>query len=197
MRVIAGRYRRRQLLSLEGDSTRPMLDRVRETLFNVLQTVIPGCEFLDLFAGTGAVGIEAYSRGAKRVTLVENNPQAVKVIRENLRNLGIQEDVAVFEAAAAKAVEHFEANVVFLGPPYHAHAEYHKVLRLLGARPPEYAIAQHARGFELPDEYGQLHKFRRMDIGKTSLSFYSPAGEPAPDEPPAPEEPAASGESPT
>lgn len=159
-----------------------MLDRVRETLFNVLQTVVPGCEFLDLFAGTGAVGIEALSRGAKHVTLVERSPTAVAVIRENLRELGVQEDADVFQNEAHKIAATHEADVVFLGPPYDAHEEYHKVLRVLGERPPRYVIAQHDRGWQLPDEYGGLRQFRRMDMGKTSLSFYSPPE----DEPDAP-----------
>ena len=84
MRVIAGTRRSLPLKSLEGDTTRPTADRYKETLFNVLQTDIPGCRFLDLFAGSGAIGIEALSRGARHAVFVENNRKAMAVIKENI-----------------------------------------------------------------------------------------------------------------
>ena len=85
MRVIAGTARRLQLKTIEGDGTRPTTDRIKETLFNMLQYDLAECRFLDLFSGSGAIGIEALSRGAKRAWFVENNPAAVKCIKENLQ----------------------------------------------------------------------------------------------------------------
>ena len=86
MRIIAGKFRSRTLRSLKGQALRPTSDRLRETLFNVLGTAVSGTQFVDLFAGTGAVGIEAISRGAIDVLFVENHPPAAKLIRQNLHS---------------------------------------------------------------------------------------------------------------
>ena len=84
MRVIAGKARRLSLKTVPGMETRPTTDRIKETLFNILQPYIPDCTFLDLFSGSGAIGIEALSRGAEHATFVEKNPRACACIRENL-----------------------------------------------------------------------------------------------------------------
>src|SRR5271154_7634934 len=103
MRVIAGPYRSRILKSLESQSLRPTSDRLRETLFNVLGPGISGTHFVDLFAGTGAVGIEAISRGAQDVLFVENHPPAAKLIRENLTSLKILRGATVLAMDAHAA----------------------------------------------------------------------------------------------
>jgi 16S rRNA (guanine966-N2)-methyltransferase len=120
--------------------TRPTSDRLRETLFNVLAPRIAGARFLDLYAGSGAVGIEALSRGAARVTFVERAGAAVKVLRANLAALGIEAGfsihagtVAAFlRAALSNAVERERYDVVFLDPPYEAAEEYENTLEFLG-----------------------------------------------------------------
>lgn len=89
MRVIAGKFKSRGLRTLRGMALRPTSDRLRETLFNVLGAAVEGSTFADLFAGTGAIGIEALSRGARRVIFVENHAAAVKLIGENLKSLGV------------------------------------------------------------------------------------------------------------
>ena len=172
MRVIAGKYRRRLLRSLPGVETRPMLDRMRETLFNILQLEVPGVVFADLFAGTGAVGIEALSRGARQAVLVESNPKAVKVIEENLRTLGAEGDAIVVSARVEAALPRMEADIWFLGPPYGAHDDYHKTLHALAEKDALLAIAQHEAKFELRDHYGDLVKTRVVKIGSNALSFF-------------------------
>src|SRR3984885_12627410 len=114
MRVIAGEFRSRRLKSLPGLSTRPTPDRMRETLFNVLAPRLPECVFLDVYAGTGAVGIEALSRGARRAIFIENNRAAVDVIRENLIALGLDSRADVFTSKASTVLERMRADIAFL-----------------------------------------------------------------------------------
>src|SRR5579864_9029398 len=127
MRVIAGKYRSRPLQSLRGLDIRPTSDRLRETLFNVLTAGNPaaleGSIWLDLFAGTGAVGIEALSRGAKQVYFVEASASAADVIRNNLQSLNVATGFKLFHEELPKAFwrmerEHVAADVVFVDPPY-------------------------------------------------------------------------------
>ncbi len=174
MRVVAGRYRRLKLASLEGDRTRPMLDRMRETLFNILQLEIPGKVFADLYAGTGAVGIEALSRGAKEAIFVEENPLAVRVIQANLQTVGAEDEARVRMRPVAEALPEIEADVWFVGPPYEAVEEYEKTLGALGERGAELAIAQHGRKLDLPERFGSLERMRTVKIGSNVLSFYRP-----------------------
>ena len=124
MRVIAGEFRSRRLKSLPGLDTRPTPDRLRETLFNVLAPRLPDCVFLDIYAGTGAVGIEALSRGARRGIFIEKNRAAVDVIRENLATLGLDSRAEVFTGKAAMVLERVRADIAFLDPPYEMSKEY-------------------------------------------------------------------------
>ena len=105
MRIIAGKYRSRLLKSLKGDALRPTSDRLRETLFNILGADVAGSRFLDVFAGTGAVGIEALSRGAAEAIFIENHAPAAKLIRRNLDSLGITADATIFTADALTSLE--------------------------------------------------------------------------------------------
>jgi 16S rRNA (guanine966-N2)-methyltransferase len=139
MRIIAGRYRSRVLEAPAGMSTRPTSDRLRETLFNVLAPRLEGAAFLDLYAGSGAVGLEALSRGARSVVFVERAPAALKVLRGNLAALDVREgfrvearSVGAFLRSAAAGPKPGPQAVVFLDPPYEASAEYERTLGLLG-----------------------------------------------------------------
>src|SRR5580704_16919327 len=139
MRVIAGTLRRRMLDAPAGLKTRPTSDRLRETLFNVLAPRMEGARFLDLYAGSGAVGIEAASRGAESVVMVERTVPALKVLRSNLEKLGLRGGVrveAVSVGAFLRRVRPESAamrfDVVFLDPPYEAEEEYAMALGLLG-----------------------------------------------------------------
>ena len=128
MRVIAGKSIRLQLKTIEGNDTRPTTDRIKETLFNMLQNDVPGARFLDLFAGSGGIGIEALSRGAAYCVFVENNPKASKCIKENLIHTKLDKEALVIEASVATAFSRIERkedafDIVFMDPPYKTGAE--------------------------------------------------------------------------
>lgn len=122
MRVIAGTRRSMPLKTIPGMSTRPTQDRTKETLFNVLQNDVPGSVFLDLFSGSGAIGIEALSRGAAKAYLVENNREAAACIKENLEFTRFTEAAVLMETDALTALRRLEGkaelDVVFMDPPY-------------------------------------------------------------------------------
>jgi 16S rRNA (guanine966-N2)-methyltransferase len=172
MRVIAGEFRSRPLQSLPGLNVRPTPDRLREALFNVLAPRIQGTTFADLYAGTGAVGLEALSRGAPRAIFVEQSHAAARVIRENLRALGIESRAEVLHGRATAMLSKVEADIVFLDPPYRLEHEYESVLTLLGEKPPALVIAQHAPRLQLQESYGALHRTRVLRHGDNALSFY-------------------------
>ena len=128
MRVIAGKARRLQLKTIEGMNTRPTQDRTKETMFNVINNCVPGCYFLDLFSGSGGIGIEAASRGAKKCVLVENNRRAYDCIMYNLKYTKIEDVSKVMFTTVESAIkqldnvgEHFD--IVFMDPPYNKDLE--------------------------------------------------------------------------
>jgi len=185
MRVIAGKYRSRPLRSLRGMDTRPTSDRLRETLFNVLTagnpSALEGSVWLDLFAGTGAVGIEALSRGAKDVYFVENSAPAAESIRRNLRSLGITVGCTIFQEELPDAFwqmerQHVAADVVFLDPPYRMKDTYADTLRALADSSLIWAmsvvIAEHEKKFDPGDQFSPLRRFRHLVQGSAALSFY-------------------------
>jgi 16S rRNA (guanine966-N2)-methyltransferase len=185
MRVIAGKYRSRPLYSLRGMDIRPTSDRLRETLFNVLTAGNPraleGSVWLDLFAGSGAIGIEALSRGAKEVYFVENSHAAAEAIRGNLKNLGITQGSHVVEDDLPRAFWRMErqkiaADVVFIDPPYRMKAAYPATLRALADCSLIWAmsvvIAEHEKKFDPGEEFGPLRRFRLLVQGSIALSFY-------------------------
>jgi 16S rRNA (guanine(966)-N(2))-methyltransferase RsmD len=185
MRVIAGTYRSRILKSLKGLALRPTSDKVRETLFNVLGPGVAGSRFLDLFAGTGAIGIEALSRGASKVVFVENHAPAAALIRRNLESLGIRKGATVLAADALRALDKLASKEknkssqydhIFLDPPYAAAKDYARVLEFLGwgnlLAPGGVVIAEHRRSFDLPEEAGALQCYRVLKQGDAALSFY-------------------------
>lgn len=133
MRVISGSARSLPLKTLEGLETRPTQDRIKETLFNILQSDIPGCRFLDLFAGSGGIGIEAASRGASRVVFMEKNPKAVDVIQQNLRTTHLEQKSMVISGdlfLRLRTLQEDVFDIIFMDPPYRH--EYEKqVLTLL------------------------------------------------------------------
>src|SRR5947207_11924861 len=160
MRVIAGEFRSRRLKSIPGDATRPTPDRLRETLFNILAPRIAGATFLDAYAGTGAVGIEALSRGARHAFFLERNRDAVEAIRENLASLRAEARATVIPGAVLKTLADHRADIVFLDPPYALEREYTAALELLALDPPALVVVQHAIRLSLADDYGPLHRTR-------------------------------------
>jgi 16S rRNA (guanine966-N2)-methyltransferase len=184
MRVIAGEFRSRPLLAPKGLDTRPTSDRLRETLFNVLAPRIADSVFLDLYAGSGAVGIEALSRGAAHVIFVEHAPPALRAIRSNLASLGIRGNYTIESHRASAALHHLtsaepKADIVFLDPPYNNAEEYDSTLNLLGGEclpllaPNAVVIAEHLRKLDPPAASGALHRYRTLKQGDSILSFYS------------------------
>ena len=166
-------------------ATRPTSDRLRETLFNVLAPRMEGARFLDLYAGSGAVGIEAASRGAERVVLVERADRALKVLRANLKSLGLRGSVRVEAVSVAAFLKKlrpesagFVFDVVFLDPPYDAADEYELALGLLGGEASRLlaedavVIAEHRRREKLEERYGLLDRTRVLEQGDAGLSFY-------------------------
>jgi 16S rRNA (guanine(966)-N(2))-methyltransferase RsmD len=180
MRIIAGEFRGRVIKSPPDSRTRPTSDRLRETLFNILAPRIEGARFLDLCAGSGAIGMEAASRGASHVTFVDRSRKACALIEENLDRLNIPEDQTDIHALSAENFvgrKHAQGwDIVFYDPPYEN--DYALVLFEFGS--PENAllrqdgvvIAEHHTKNILPDAAGLLRRWRILKQGETSLSFY-------------------------
>ena len=176
MRVIAGEFRSRVIKTPPGDSTRPTPDRLRESLFNILSPRIAGSIFLDAYAGSGSVGIEALSRGAKRTIFIEKSRAALRALQENVAALDIRERCEVCADSASSVITRFEADIVFLDPPYPRETEYVHCLEALGAKPKPLVVVQHASKFtgHLKEQYGALRRVRLVSQGDNSLSFYEP-----------------------
>jgi 16S rRNA (guanine966-N2)-methyltransferase len=185
MRIIAGKFRSRTLAAAPGWATRPTSDRLRETLFNVLaprfQSAPEGVAFLDLYAGTGAVGLEALSRGAARVECVEQAQVAREALWANVRKLGVEDLVRVRSGSVASYLAKASGpwDIVFLDPPYDAAGEYEATLGLLGG-PREnllgadaLVVAEHRRKEKLAERYGRLMRTRALEQGDAALSFYA------------------------
>ena len=195
MRVIAGQFRSRRLQTLRGTALRPSSDRLRETLFNVLGAAVEGSLFLDLFAGSGAVGIEALSRGARAAIFVENHPAGAALISRNLTSLGIpmaqrvashKTFAGIAEILRMDAVEALEmlagsrarVDFVFADPPYANVRAYEDILGFLGGSDllarNGLVIAEHRRKLDLLPIAGRLERTRVLEQGDSALSFYTP-----------------------
>ena len=149
-----------------------MPDRLRESLFNVLGDQVAGKVFVDLYAGSGAVGLEALSRGADQAIFIESNHAASRVIGENLASSGAEEDALLIHSQVKTALGRITGDIYFLGPPYPMAEEYRRTLETLGGAPPYLVIAQHATRFKLLEQYGGLVRFRTIRHGSNSLSLY-------------------------
>lgn len=184
MRVIAGKYRSRPLRSLRGDDIRPTADKIRQSLFNILTAGNPealaGTIWLDLFAGTGAVGIEALSRGASMVYFVESSPQAATLIAQNLSSLKIEHNFRIVKQDVARGLRTINekpiADFVFLDPPYQMHDAYAQTFSAIAQtnllKPEALVIAEHEKRFDPGDVLEGVQRFRRLEQGDAALSFY-------------------------
>ncbi len=179
MRVIGGEFRSRRLVAPTGMETRPSLDRLRETLFNVLGERVAGARFLDLYAGSGAVGVEALSRGAVEAVFVERGTAALRALRGNLKALGVEGRAGVQERTVAAALGRLQGSfgVVFLDPPYEDAKEYEATLRALGGSAlvaeGGLVVAEHASRDGLAERYGRLRRTRELRQGDAALSFFA------------------------
>ncbi len=176
VRIIAGRWRGRRLQTLPGDAVRPTADRVKQSLFDVLRDLIPDSRVLDLYAGTGNLGLEALSRGARRLVCVERAPEALTVLRRNVALLGCADQVEVVHAEAFGYLRRAGSgafDLVFADPPYDDRVEDALLQRLdpslpLGAM----VILQHARKWVAPDRYATLTRFRSLRFGATVVDCF-------------------------
>ena len=179
MRIIAGRFKGRRLAAVRG-SMRPTADRVREAVFNILGAEVSGARVLDLFAGSGALGIEALSRGAEAAVFVEQHPTALAVLRRNLELCGLTAQTAVLAQPVAAALRGLAAQgrnftLVFCDPPY-GQGLVRDTLERLGevglVAPGGLVAAEHSRRDEPAPEYGALARIQERRYGDTVVTFY-------------------------
>lgn len=181
MRIIGGEFRSRKIAFPSDKSTRPMTDKNRETIFNVLGETVAGAEVLDLFAGSGSMGLEALSRGAAEIVFVEDSLAAQKTILENVKRLGLGGKIRLLALDALDAVKILEKHgkkftLIFLDPPY-CQGLVKKVLNALDRSvivPPHSQLIVHrARQEELPEGLQSIQLLREKKIGQACLSFLS------------------------
>jgi len=181
MRIISGAYRGLRLQTLKSGKLRPTSDQLRETLFDVLGPAVAGSTFLDAYAGSGAVGLEALSRGAAEVVFIDRHRAAVELIRKNLEALKIESGFRLMSCEVVRGLERLaeeggRLDYLFLDPPYEEIREYHHALRQSGRgdllKPTSWVIAEHSRHCVLEDHYGALHRIRLLRHGDAQLAFY-------------------------
>ena len=179
MRIIAGEFRGRRLAAVKG-RIRPTSDRVREAIFNVLGPVVADARVLDLFAGTGALSLEALSRGARDAVLVEDQGAALEVLRRNLAALGLEDQVRVLPIPVQKALKKLAGQgerftLIFLDPPYERGLALKTLSALQGSGlllPEARIIAEHSQRETLPEQVGKLILRQCRRYGDTQVAFY-------------------------
>lgn len=184
MRVIAGTFKGKRLVTPKGDRTRPTADQVRIALMDTLMPWLPDAHVLDLFAGAGGVGLEALSRGAAHATFIEKDPHAIAALRENVEALDVREHARVLRGDVHREIPHLLAEgvrfrVVFLDPPYEADLVTPTLEQLGGgglADADAVVIAQHLTKRAPADAIGRLLSFRTRRFGETTLTFYRCGG---------------------
>ena len=179
IRVISGAARGRKLKLVPGDATRPITDRVKESLFNILQPDIPGCVFWDMFSGTGSVGIEALSRGAEFVRLVDQSRLSIKTIKENLAITGLEKNAEVIQADAFSLLKRMpdrQFDYIYVAPPQY-HEMWARALKGLDEAPSwsvedGWVIAQIDPIEYKSIELSNFAEFDQRKYGSTLLVFY-------------------------
>jgi len=183
-RVVTGRFRGAVLQAPEGDKTRPTTDKVKEALFSIIQAYVPDSEFLDLFAGSGQIGIEALSRGAKRVALVERSGQAASVIAKNLSKIRMDDsdEIRLHKKSVAQALELMgqggeRFDIIFMDPPYKdvplRLEEATKIISDFGMLKEEgMLIVEHDKDCDIPEELNGLKRVRSCSYGITVITFF-------------------------
>ncbi len=182
MRVITGSARGRNLKTLEGLSVRPTSQKVKEAMFSAIQFYIEGASVLDLFAGSGQLGIEAMSRGARDCTFVDLAKESCAVVRENLRATGFDSAARVVMGDAVRYLESAGSgyDIIFADPPYRLDAGPKLLERVSGAlRDGGLFLLETEEEAGLPESAGSVLLFRRYRYGKTAVRIYKKAGEPA------------------
>jgi 16S rRNA (guanine966-N2)-methyltransferase len=181
LRVIAGSLKGRRLKPPHWAGLRPTSDKLRETIFNILAPRIAGARVLDGYAGTGALGIEALSRGASMVTFVDQDERAQVLIAENVERCGVTNGYAIIPTDAVRAMASLRAtapfdpfDIVLLDPPYATHAEFERVIAAAGEilAPGGVVVFEHARRAAAPARAGRILLVREQPAGDSALSFY-------------------------
>jgi 16S rRNA (guanine966-N2)-methyltransferase len=179
LRIVAGRFKSRQLKGAPPAGIRPTSDKLRETVFNILGTRVEGATFLDGCAGMGAIGIEAISRGAASVYFIDQSRKACRIIRENLKSLEVEDGFKILEMDLLKGlgVVDVQFDIAFVDPPYQREDLYEAALNRFGSAPllaPEgLLIVERSRRNPLPDSAGSLHRIRSLVQGDAALAFYT------------------------
>ena len=182
--VIGGNFKRLVLKTLEGFNTRPTSNRLKETIFNLIQSEIIGSHFLDCFAGSGSIGIEALSRGASQVAFIESEQSATEIIQKNLYKLpsDYRQKALILKKPANVSIQilkrrKLKFDIVFVDPPYAAVKEYYKVLSLLYncevLSDSAHIIVEHSKGLILPERLSGLSRLRLLKYGNSQLSLYN------------------------
>jgi 16S rRNA (guanine966-N2)-methyltransferase len=185
LRIVAGSLKGRRLTSPTWTSLRPTSDRLRETLFNVLGQICQGASVLDAFAGTGAVGIEALSRGAAHVMFVDHDPRALALIRQNLARCGVTDRYTIQRMDLARSGPAFPTafDLIFLDPPYETNPTDACAVVAASLDAEGLLVVEHARRMNVPDVIGGLRRTRLLAAGDSALSFFrGDATEPEDDE---------------
>lgn len=181
MRVIAGEHKGRRLKAVPGTGTRPTTDKVKESMFNIIGPYFDGGTALDLFAGTGGLGIESISRGIEQAVFIDQDHKALSVIRENINTLGLKARAEIFKQDARRALDMLAErgktfDLVFLDPPYRLTGLYEELitklqtLDLLNDR--AILVAEHAADLTLPEMIGQATCWRTATYGEIAIDFY-------------------------
>ncbi len=182
MRIIAGSARGREIVAPKGLDTRPVTDYIRESLFNIWQFDLEGCDFLDLFSGSGCMGLEALSRGARRVVMVDAGSDQVRTIRTNLKKTGMERaggEVVrddVFHVIGRMGRTHQTFDIIYLDPPFTVDEIFFPVMEALAdgallAQGGSVVIRTRDRK-EMPEDFGVLHKVRLKRFGSSTVHFY-------------------------
>ena len=185
MRIIAGKARGKKLKTPDGDHIRPTLDRIRENIYNMIGTGIRGSVFLDLFSGTGAMGIEALSRGANKVYFVDSDRRSYELTQYNIKSARLEENALIYNMEAERALEQFESqgvkfDIIFLDPPYNKgivqkilqQLEKYNIMQDEGT-----AIVETDRSEETPESIGKFFREREKNYAATKITFYGVANE--------------------
>ncbi len=178
MRIISGRFKGHRLVSFQAEHIRPTTDRVKESIFNILQTYFDDSLVLDLFAGTGNLGIEALSRGAARIDAVENHKKSLGILRENLTKLKIEDEIKVHPIDVFQFLKKYQGpafNVIFIDPPF-TKAIAHDVMSALSTssvfNQDTWVVIESSDHERLESEYSQLKRLDQRDFGDTKVSFF-------------------------
>jgi 16S rRNA (guanine966-N2)-methyltransferase len=180
MRIIGGKFRGRKIEQPESEAVRPTKDRTREAVFNIIAELVPDADVLDLFAGSGAYGLEALSRGARKAVFIEKEREAASAIKRNISSLGVGERAKVITGDVFKAIKELKEEkeafeLVFIDPPYSKgeakktliKVNHYDILKHSGL-----VIIEHRTGESLPDSEGDVSILKRKTYGNTSISIY-------------------------